>query len=154
MELVKKAVKRDHEIVYSRAVKAGKRIYYLDVKKNRKNDLFLCITESKKVVWGDTPETQQVQFEKHKIFLYKEDFDKFADGLSEVIEFIKKENRTPYKLLRNNEKEDGATVDEQNTMANTSYMEEEVAQEESFFANESEIEDEPFFRLNLEEFDA
>jgi hypothetical protein len=79
----------DKEILYSKAIKAGKRIYYLDVKKNLKNDLFLAITESKKV---QAKENQQSSFEKHKIFLYKEDFDKFLDGLNDVIGFIKKNN--------------------------------------------------------------
>ena len=63
----------DKEIVFSKAIKAGKRIYYLDVKKNRKGEMFLAITESKKVVSGEG-NAPQVSFEKHKIFLYKEDF--------------------------------------------------------------------------------
>lgn len=77
----------DKEIVFSKAVKAGKRIYYMDVKKNRKSELFLAITESKKVISGDGV-TAQVSFEKHKIFLYKEDFEKFVCGLQETIAFI------------------------------------------------------------------
>jgi len=92
MEEVKKRFdedKRDQEIVYSKAIKAGKRIYYLDVKKNRKEELFLAITESKKKITG---EDAQVSFEKHKIFLYKEDFTKFKDGLEEVIDFIERNN--------------------------------------------------------------
>ena len=72
----------DKEILYSRAIKAGKRIYYLDVKRNLKDDLFLAITESKKV---QSKEGAQATFEKHKIFLYKEDFEKFIEGLSDVI---------------------------------------------------------------------
>ena len=79
--------KRDQEIVYSKAIKAGKRIYYLDVKRNRKDDLFLAITESKKKVNGDDA---QISFEKHKIFLYKEDFEKFREGIDDVIGFINK----------------------------------------------------------------
>jgi hypothetical protein len=79
----------DREILYSKAIKAGKRIYYLDVKKNLKNDLFLAITESKKI---QPRENVQSLFEKHKIFLYKEDFDKFLDGLEDVIGFIRRNN--------------------------------------------------------------
>jgi hypothetical protein len=79
----------DREILYSQAIKAGKRIYYLDVKKNLKNDLFLAITESKKI---QPKENVQSPFEKHKIFLYKEDFDKFVDGLNDVIDYIRKNN--------------------------------------------------------------
>lgn len=79
--------KRDQEIVYSKAIKAGKRIYYLDVKRNRKDELFLAITESKKKVSGDE---SQVSFEKHKIFLYREDFEKFVTGLNDVMDYIAK----------------------------------------------------------------
>ena len=77
----------DKEIVFSKSIKAGKRIYYLDVKKNRKDEMFLAITESKKVVTGEG-EDLQVSFEKHKIFLYREDFEKFMNGLNEAINFI------------------------------------------------------------------
>jgi len=79
----------DKEILYSKAIKAGKRIYYLDVKKNLKDDLFLAVTESKKV---QSKDGSQVTFEKHKIFLYKEDFEKFMDGMNEVINYIKTRN--------------------------------------------------------------
>lgn len=77
--------KKEPEIVYSRSVKAGKRIYYLDVKKARNEDLYLCITESKKKAGG---EDDAPQFEKHKVFLYKEDFAHFVDGLNDVIGYI------------------------------------------------------------------
>ena len=77
--------RRETEIVYSRSVKAGKRIYYLDVRKARNEDLYLCITESKrKQAEGDeTP-----SFEKHKVFLYKEDFAHFTEGLQDVIAYV------------------------------------------------------------------
>ena len=77
--------KTEPEIVYSRAVKAGKRIYYLDVKKARNEDLYLCITESKR---KQTGEAEPPQFEKHKVFLYKEDFAHFTEGLNDVISFV------------------------------------------------------------------
>ena len=79
--------KREQEIVFSRAIKTGKRIYYLDVKRTRTDDLFLAITESKKRVTG-TDENAQVTFEKHKIFLYKEDFEKFTAALRDAIDFV------------------------------------------------------------------
>ena len=82
--------KKDNEIIYSKAIKAGKRIYYLDVKKSRNEDLFLAITESKKKVIGHEDDVQ-VTYEKHKIFLYKEDFDKFIEGLQDVVGFINRE---------------------------------------------------------------
>ncbi|MDR1585173.1 MAG: PUR family DNA/RNA-binding protein [Prevotellaceae bacterium] len=80
--------RKEHDIIYSKAIKAGKRIYYLDVKKSRNNDLYLAITESKKKVVGSDDDVQ-VLYEKHKIFLYREDFDKFTEGLEEVVNFIK-----------------------------------------------------------------
>lgn len=86
----KSTTESDKEIVFSKAIKAGKRIYYLDVKKNRKEEMFLAITESKKIVSADD---SQVSFEKHKIFLYKEDFEKFINGLNEAIGFIKEEEQ-------------------------------------------------------------
>ena len=105
----------DKEIVYSQSVKAGKRIYYMDVKKSRKDELFLAITESKKIVTGEGDDAQ-VSYEKHKIFLYKEDFDKFCNSLNEAVAFIKE--RQPYEAPAPQEKteeapaEDTAALDE------------------------------------------
>lgn len=75
----------DRDEIYSNAVKAGKRTYFFDVKATRNHDYYLTITESKKRFGDDG----QPSFEKHKLFLYKEDFEKFAQGLEEVIEFIR-----------------------------------------------------------------
>lgn len=80
--------RKEPEIVYSRSVKAGKRIYYLDVRKARNEDLYLCITESKKKALG---EDVVPQFEKHKLFLYKEDFSHFTEGLEDVINYIREQ---------------------------------------------------------------
>jgi hypothetical protein len=105
MEVEKRKIeieKKDNEIIYSKAIKAGKRIYYLDVKKSRNNDLFLAITESKKKIVGT--DDGQVTYEKHKIFLYKEDFDKFIEGIEDVVGFIKREQgEAPQREYRNNE---------------------------------------------------
>ena len=81
---------RDADILFSRAVKAGQRIYYIDVKRNRKGEMYLSITESKKMFSGpqDMP---QVSFEKHKIFLFREDFGKFEDALREAFDFVSDE---------------------------------------------------------------
>jgi len=78
--------------IFSKAVRAGKRTYFFDVKATRKDEYYLTITESKKKF---TPEGKPF-YEKHKIFLYKEDFDKFADGLAEVVSFIKTEQPSEY----------------------------------------------------------
>ncbi|MGM9836937.1 MAG: DUF3276 family protein [Paludibacteraceae bacterium] len=80
--------RKEPEIVYSRSVKAGKRIYYLDVRKARNEDLYLCITESKKKAAG---EDILPQFEKHKLFLYKEDFAHFTEGLEDVINYVREQ---------------------------------------------------------------
>lgn len=71
----------EREDVYSKVVRAGKRTYYFDVRSTRGNDLYLTITERKKQGHPDG----RVTYEKHKIFLYKEDFDKFVDGLEETL---------------------------------------------------------------------
>ena len=99
----------DKEIVFSKSIKAGKRIYYLDVKKNRKDEMFLAITESKKVVMGEGDDSQ-VSFEKHKIFLYKEDFNKFIDALNITIDHVKTEllpdvDFTQFDYNKNQDKE-------------------------------------------------
>ena len=75
----------DKDDIYSKVVRAGKRTYFFDVKATRRNDFYLTITESKKRVGRDG----KFFFEKHKIFLYKEDFEKFTEGLSEVVEYIR-----------------------------------------------------------------
>lgn len=75
----------DHEKIFSKVIRAGKRTYFFDVRATKKNDYFLTLTESKKRFDVDG----HSYFEKHKIFLYKEDFDKFSEGLHEVIDYIK-----------------------------------------------------------------
>ena len=85
----------DRDEVYSKVVKAGKRTYFLDVKATRNNDYYLTITESKKKF----DDNGNASFEKHKIFLYKEDFDKFTEGLEEVMGVVRAalEGRLPEK---------------------------------------------------------
>ncbi len=76
--------------IFSKSVRAGKRTYFFDVKTTKGSDLYLTITESKKKSNKDG----KFYYEKHKIFLYKEDFEKFSLGLDEAIAKIKelKEN--------------------------------------------------------------
>jgi hypothetical protein len=75
------------EEVFTKIVRAGKRTYFFDVKATRKEDYYLTITESKKRVGREG----KMFYEKHKIFLYREDFEKFAEGLREVVAFISNE---------------------------------------------------------------
>jgi hypothetical protein len=83
---VEDAGKVAREEVYSHSVRAGRRTYYFDVKPFRGNDCLLAITESKKRFNRDG----RYFYEKHKIYLYKEDFEKFAEGLNHAIEFVSK----------------------------------------------------------------
>jgi hypothetical protein len=73
------------EEIYSKAVRAGKRTYFFDVKATRSGENYLTITESKRRF---SNEQGKFFYEKHKIFLYKEDFEKFANGFEEVVTFI------------------------------------------------------------------
>jgi hypothetical protein len=71
------------ESVYSKRIKAGKRrTYFFDVRETRGNDYYLTITESRKRFDSDG-------YDRHKIFLYKEDFNKFIKGLNEAVDFVK-----------------------------------------------------------------
>ncbi|MBP7808168.1 MAG: PUR family DNA/RNA-binding protein [Bacteroidia bacterium] len=84
--------------LFSKAVRAGKRTYFFDVKSTRGNDYYLTITESKKRFGQDG----KFFYEKHKIFLYKEDFEKFMDGLNEAVDNIR-ENAPPISSVSEGE---------------------------------------------------
>jgi len=92
----------NREDVFSEVVRAGRRTYFFDVKATRKNEYYLTVTESKKRFnrEGD------FFYEKHKIFLYKEDFDKFSDALVSTLDFIK--DKQP----------NGALTEDENTETN------------------------------------
>ena len=77
--------KQYRDDIYSSAVRAGKRTYFFDVRATRGNDLYLTITESKRRYQDDGRFT----YEKHKLFLYKEDFEKFTEGLGHAVEKIR-----------------------------------------------------------------
>ena len=94
----------DREDVFSKAVRAGRRTYFFDVRCTRGRDLFLTITESKKHMQDDG----SAHYEKHKIFLYKEDFEKFMDGLHEAFDEID-------RLRGSGEYRDDAPADQQPT---------------------------------------
>lgn len=100
--------------VYSTSVRAGKRTYFFDVKATRGNDLFMTITESKRT---GSMETGNVSFEKHKIFLYKEDFEKFLGGLQDAIDHIRQlQDAGSYRAADNNRrpfKEEGAPSEDE-----------------------------------------
>ena len=80
---------KDQEEIYSHRMKAGKRTYFFDVKATRGQDYYLTITESKRRP-GSDPDGP-ASYEKHKIFLYKEDFNKFIDALHDAVDFVRDE---------------------------------------------------------------
>ena len=77
--------------IYSQRVRAGKRTYFFDVKATRSNDYYLTITESRRRYKDDG-----YFYEKHKIFLYKEDFNKFMTALEETVGHVKEELMPDY----------------------------------------------------------
>lgn len=79
----------DREEVFSKRVRAGKRTYFFDVKTTKGNDYYITITESKK-------RFDDGNFVKHKIFLYKEDFNKFMEAFTETINYVKSDLMPEY----------------------------------------------------------
>lgn len=83
---MKEHMEREQEEIFSKRVRAGKRTYFFDVKSTKSNDYYITITESKRKYKEDG-----FSYEKHKIFLYKEDFNKFLAALTESVDHIKTE---------------------------------------------------------------
>lgn len=75
----------DERKLLTKVVKAGRRTYFVDVRATRTNDYYLTVTESRK----HTQQDGTVNYDRHKIFLYKEDFEKFTENLQAAIDFIK-----------------------------------------------------------------
>ncbi|MFY0592299.1 DUF3276 family protein [Roseivirga sp.] len=104
---------KDRNEIFSKRVRAGKRTYFFDIKATRSNDYYLTITESKRKYKEDG-----FTYEKHKIFLYKEDFSKFVNALSETVDHVKEElmpevdfdqfeeDKAEYPVEANNEEAD------------------------------------------------
>ena len=78
------SAKKDIEEIFSKSVRSGRRTYFFDVRSTRAEDYFLTITESKR----DFNEDGSPFYKKHKIYLYKEDFQNFKNALSQVTDFI------------------------------------------------------------------
>ena len=111
------------EEIYSVSVRAGKRTYFFDVKSTRRDEFYLTITESKKRFEQDG----NFHFEKHKIFLYKEDFEKFMEGLQEVITFIDQNQQDEY-------------IDQSGDQVELNGSEEKVLEEVSFSKDYTNLE--------------
>ena len=100
----------DNEILFSRTVKAGKRVYYIDVKRDRRDALYLAITESKRVKEGSVEE--RPVFEKHKIFLYREDMEKFMAAITAATDYAIEKAPMPERSEQGGYDEEGMPVAE------------------------------------------
>jgi len=98
----------DREEIFSKSVRAGRRTYFFDVRSTRAEDYYMTITESKKFSNDDG----SAHYKKHKIYLYKEDFEEFATSFKEVSDFIfeKKGREVISNSSNDQEKEDGSGV--------------------------------------------
>jgi len=102
---------RKIESVYSSRVRAGKRrTYFFDVRATRSNDYFLTITESRKRFDNNG-------YDRHKVFIYKEDFNKFIKAVNEAIDFVKTELMPDFDFDAFNHEEEGTYVPEENAKA-------------------------------------
>lgn len=97
------------EDVFSRAVKAGKRTYFFDVKRTRTEQFYITITESKREF--DNAQGRFI-YKKHKLFLYREDFEKFGDGLKDAISFIETGEIPPERHYADDQNHAGVEFDD------------------------------------------
>jgi hypothetical protein len=104
---------REKDEIYSKRVRAGKRTYFFDVKSTRSNDYYLTITESKKRFKDDG-----FVYEKHKIFLYKEDFAKFMEALNETINHVKEDLMPDFDFSQFDKMPEEVTSGEENNEGN------------------------------------
>jgi hypothetical protein len=111
--------------IYSQRVRAGKRTYFFDIKSTRSNDYYLTITESKRRF-----KDEGYFYEKHKIFLYKEDFDKFLEALQGTVDYVKKELMPDVDFSqfkdRGDKEEDEASTTTTTTSSNGSSSDDEL----------------------------
>lgn len=130
--------KGQKEEIFSKKIRAGKkRTYFIDVRSTRKSDYYITITESKR----KHPESNEVM--KHKLFLYKEDFNKFQEGLNEAIDYIKDNLLPEYDFEKFDSEQKNQTLTKDN-------FNDEEGEEET--VTEGENEDDPStFAVNFDE---
>ena len=119
------------EEIFSKSVRAGRRTYFFDVRSTRAEDYYMTITESKR----HTKEDGSFYYQKHKIYLYKEDFDSFLESLKEVSEFIIKEKGRDVITLdkiENTDSEDSSNNDTEAPSDNDSENSEEESNDKDF----------------------
>ena len=121
----------DNEILFSRTVKAGKRVYYIDVKRDRRDALYLAITESKRVKEGSVEE--RPVFEKHKIFLYREDMEKFMAAITAATDYAIE--KAPVSEFARSEEEGEAGGE-----GNADFLSEEVSESSSLSDDKIKID--------------
>jgi len=131
---------KHREDLYSKAVRAGKRTYFFDVKATRGNDLYMTVTESKRRYSDDG----KFFYEKHKLFLYKEDFEKFREGLEDAIETIN-------KLRENGDYSDDSPMDRQDD--DNHYHEEGGSDSSNDSKQEEDSETKKFTDVKFEDLD-
>lgn len=125
----------DDKIIYSKRIKAGKRTYFLDIKSTNADDFYITVTESKRRLRpsGD------FFYEKHKIFLYKEDFNKFLQGMTSAIDYVKTELLPDYDFSKFDQKDEFSTETEQ--MVNEENSSEENNHNEINLIDEADNDD-------------
>ncbi len=115
--------------IYSKVFRAGRRTYFFDVRETKAGDYYLTITESKR----QTNEDGSYYYKKHKIYLYKEDFEQFKDLLQDVMDFIIRE-KGPEVISERHQPDykPGKSEDEpEETTADTQEVQEETTDEEN-----------------------
>lgn len=89
-------VEGHEDIISSKAVRAGKRTYFIDIKTTRGGEYYLTITESRKRLHDDGSES----YSRSQIYLYKEDFNKVMNGLTEMLDFVKEQKPEYFESQR------------------------------------------------------
>ena len=132
--------------IFSKVLRAGRRTYFFDVRETRAGDYYLTITESKR----QTNEDGTYYYKKHKIYLYKEDFDNFKDALNEVMDFIIREKGR--EVISERHQPDYVPEEPQN-QENTDQPEQPAGEEENNDADDNN-DASPFTDVNFEDLDS
>jgi hypothetical protein len=131
--------------IFSKVFRAGRRTYFFDVRETKAGDYYLTITESKR----QTNEDGSHYFKKHKIYLYKEDFEKFKELLNEVMDYIIAE-KGPEVISERHQKDFTPGAQTENEQESNENEEEEGGQEEED-AEEDKNDPQNFTDLNFED---
>ncbi len=124
---------RNNESIYSKRIRAGKRrTYFFDVRSTRGNDYFITITESKK-------RFDDNGYERHKMFLYKEDFNKFIAALNETVDYVKTDLMPDFDFdAFNHDNEDGEGADGEYSGSGNTYVAQQQETVKENIVNEPE----------------